>query len=240
MTVAVAPAPSMFAVFRRRDFTLLWVSQLVSTAGSSLTVAGRRDLRLARDRVHAGGRPDPDGDGHPEPRRRVACRRVRRPPRPPEDHDRDQPHPGGLRRPDRGRHRDRGDRLARAVPAVAGRRGRQAVLRSRPRQPDPRGRQRRGAGGGQLVPVDRVVRLDRGRVRRRGAAGRHGRAAVGVHPRFRVVPVLGRLHRADGPLPDAEAGRGCQRAGHRREPEGGHGDADRNAGHPLDLHRRRR
>ena len=37
MTVAVAPAPSMFAVFRRRDFTLLWISQLVSTAGSSLT-----------------------------------------------------------------------------------------------------------------------------------------------------------------------------------------------------------
>ncbi len=37
MTVAAAPAPSMFAVFRRRDFTLLWVAQLVSTAGSSLT-----------------------------------------------------------------------------------------------------------------------------------------------------------------------------------------------------------
>ena len=37
MTVAVAPAPSMFAVFRRRDFTLLWIAQLVSTAGSSLT-----------------------------------------------------------------------------------------------------------------------------------------------------------------------------------------------------------
>ena len=37
MTVAVAPAPSMFAVFRRRDFTLLWLAQLVSTAGSSLT-----------------------------------------------------------------------------------------------------------------------------------------------------------------------------------------------------------
>ena len=32
-----------------------------------------------------------------------------------------------------------------------------------------------------------------------------------------------RLHRADGPLPDARAGRGCQRRGHRREPEGGHG-----------------
>ena len=37
MSAAVAPAPSMFAVFRRRDFTLLWVAQLVSTAGSSLT-----------------------------------------------------------------------------------------------------------------------------------------------------------------------------------------------------------
>ena len=37
MTAAVAPAPSMFAVFRRRDFTLLWVAQLISTAGSSLT-----------------------------------------------------------------------------------------------------------------------------------------------------------------------------------------------------------
>lgn len=37
MTAAVAPAPSMFAVFRRRDFSLLWLAQLVSTAGSALT-----------------------------------------------------------------------------------------------------------------------------------------------------------------------------------------------------------
>ena len=37
MTAAVAPAPPMFAVFRRRDFSLLWLAQLVSTAGSSLT-----------------------------------------------------------------------------------------------------------------------------------------------------------------------------------------------------------
>ncbi len=36
MTTA-APAPSMFAVFRKRDFSLLWLAQLVSTAGSSLT-----------------------------------------------------------------------------------------------------------------------------------------------------------------------------------------------------------
>jgi CRP-like cAMP-binding protein/sugar phosphate permease len=37
MTAAAAPAPSMFAVFRRRDFSLLWIAQLVSTAGSALT-----------------------------------------------------------------------------------------------------------------------------------------------------------------------------------------------------------
>ena len=37
MSVASAPAPSMFAVFRRRDFSLLWLAQLISTAGSSLT-----------------------------------------------------------------------------------------------------------------------------------------------------------------------------------------------------------
>ncbi len=37
MTAAVSPAPSMFAVFRRRDFSLLWLAQLISTAGSSLT-----------------------------------------------------------------------------------------------------------------------------------------------------------------------------------------------------------
>ncbi len=37
MTVAAAAAPSMFAVFRRRDFSLLWLAQLVSTAGSALT-----------------------------------------------------------------------------------------------------------------------------------------------------------------------------------------------------------
>ncbi len=37
MSIAAAPAPSMFAVFRRRDFSLLWLAQLISTAGSSLT-----------------------------------------------------------------------------------------------------------------------------------------------------------------------------------------------------------
>ena len=37
MSAATAPDPSMFAVFRRRDFSLLWLAQLISTAGSSLT-----------------------------------------------------------------------------------------------------------------------------------------------------------------------------------------------------------
>jgi CRP-like cAMP-binding protein/sugar phosphate permease len=37
MSAASGPAPSMFAVFRRRDFSLLWLAQLISTAGSSLT-----------------------------------------------------------------------------------------------------------------------------------------------------------------------------------------------------------
>ena len=37
MTAATAPAPSMFAVFRKRDFSLLWTAQLISTAGSALT-----------------------------------------------------------------------------------------------------------------------------------------------------------------------------------------------------------
>jgi len=38
MTAAPVPAaPSMFAVFRKRDFSLLWTAQLISTAGSALT-----------------------------------------------------------------------------------------------------------------------------------------------------------------------------------------------------------
>lgn len=37
MSAAAVPAPSMFAVFRRRDFSMLWLAQLISTAGSSLT-----------------------------------------------------------------------------------------------------------------------------------------------------------------------------------------------------------
>jgi len=37
LTSAAAAQPSMFAVFRKRNFTLLWLSQLISTSGSALT-----------------------------------------------------------------------------------------------------------------------------------------------------------------------------------------------------------
>ena len=37
MTTAATTTPSIFAVFRKRDFSLLWLAQLVSTAGSALT-----------------------------------------------------------------------------------------------------------------------------------------------------------------------------------------------------------
>lgn len=37
MTEKPAPAPSMFAVFRNRNFTYLWTGQLISTIGKSLT-----------------------------------------------------------------------------------------------------------------------------------------------------------------------------------------------------------
>jgi DHA3 family macrolide efflux protein-like MFS transporter len=37
LSSAAAAQPSMFAVFRKRDFTLLWFSQLISTSGSALT-----------------------------------------------------------------------------------------------------------------------------------------------------------------------------------------------------------
>jgi DHA3 family macrolide efflux protein-like MFS transporter len=54
--VVAVQTPSMFAVFRKRDFSLLWVAQLVSTIGSSLTdlAAGILVFRLTGSALSVG------------------------------------------------------------------------------------------------------------------------------------------------------------------------------------------
>ncbi len=209
----------MFAVFRRRDFSLLWLAQLVSTAGSSLTdlaagifvwratesalAVGLTLMVTAIPSLIVGLLAGVYVDRHDRRRIMIATCLI-------------QAVTVGL------------------IAVVIGiesialiglyvlllfNAGVKQFFDPGARQPHPGDRQRRGAGRGQLVPVDRVVRLDRHRLRRGRPAGRQRRAAVGVHPRCRVVPVRGRLHRADGPLPDAQARRGRQRPGHRRQPE---------------------
>jgi DHA3 family macrolide efflux protein-like MFS transporter len=57
MTAAAAPArPSMFAIFRKRNFRLMWTAQLVSTIGSSLTdlAAGILVFRLTHSALNVG------------------------------------------------------------------------------------------------------------------------------------------------------------------------------------------
>jgi DHA3 family macrolide efflux protein-like MFS transporter len=56
MAQAVAPARSMFAVFRKRDFSLMWSAQLVSTIGSSLTdlAAGILVFRITHSVLNVG------------------------------------------------------------------------------------------------------------------------------------------------------------------------------------------
>src|SRR5512139_2588140 len=51
-----SPAPSPFAVFRNRSFALMWVGQLVSTAGSALTdlAAGILIFRLTGSALSVG------------------------------------------------------------------------------------------------------------------------------------------------------------------------------------------
>jgi len=53
---AAGPAQSMFAIFRKRDFTLLWTAQLVSTIGSSLTdlAAGILVFRVTNSALNVG------------------------------------------------------------------------------------------------------------------------------------------------------------------------------------------
>ena len=56
MAQAGAAAPSMFAVFRKRDFSLMWLAQLVSTIGSSLTdlAAGILVFRVTESALNVG------------------------------------------------------------------------------------------------------------------------------------------------------------------------------------------
>ena len=201
---AAAAAPSMFAVFRRRDFSLLWLAQLVSTAGSALTdlaagiyvwretdsalAVGLTLMVTAIPSLVVGLLAGVYVDRHDRKRIMIWTCLVQ----------------AGPGRAHRVRHRDRRDRPARAVPPAPAQCRGQAVLRPGARQPHPRDRQRRGAGGGELVPVDRVVRLDGDRVRGRRPPGRHGRPAMGVHHRCGDLRLRRRLHRGDGPLPDAD------------------------------------
>src|SRR5512146_2479879 len=54
--MASPSAPSMFAIFRKRDFSLLWLAQLVSTIGSSLTdlAAGILVFRVTGSALNVG------------------------------------------------------------------------------------------------------------------------------------------------------------------------------------------
>ncbi len=56
MAQAVARQPSMFAIFRKRDFSLMWSAQLVSTIGSSLTdlAAGILVFQLTNSALQVG------------------------------------------------------------------------------------------------------------------------------------------------------------------------------------------
>src|SRR5689334_8438410 len=56
--IPIAPTtrPSPFAVFRKRNFTLLWIGQLISTIGSALTdlVAGILVYRMTGSALSVG------------------------------------------------------------------------------------------------------------------------------------------------------------------------------------------
>ena len=118
MTVAAAAAPSMFAVFRRRDFSLLWLAQLVSTAGSGLTdlAAGIYVWRETQSTLAVG--LTLMVTAVPSLIVGLLAGVYRRSSRPATDHGLDLPDPGRRGRAHRGRHRDRHDRPRRPVCAA--------------------------------------------------------------------------------------------------------------------------
>jgi MFS family permease len=127
----------MFAVFRKRDFSLLWTAQLISTAGSALTdlAAGIYVFRVTGSALAVGLTLMVTAipslivgllagvyvDRHDRKTIMIATCLIQ----------------AVAGRVDRGRPRHRGDRRSGPVPAVVGERRDQAVLRSGPRQPDP-------------------------------------------------------------------------------------------------------
>ncbi len=70
-------------------------------------------------------------------------------------------------------------------------------------------------------------------------AGQHGRGHRGLRHRRHHLPGRRRPHLHDGHVQDARTGRGRQRRGHRGQPQVGHVDAVRHADHPLAVRGRR-
>jgi hypothetical protein len=116
----------------------------------------------------------------------------------------DLPDPGGDGRTDRRRHRDRRDRPAGLYLLLLSTPGIKQFFDPAHDSLIPEIASDEELPRRELVPVDRLVRFDRHRVRRGGSAGRQRRPAMGVHHRRLSFVVRGRLHRADGRLRDAQ------------------------------------
>ena len=230
----------MFAVFRKRDFSLLWLAQLVSTAGSSLTdlaagiyvwretesalAVGLTLMVTAIPSLVVGLLAGVYVDRHD----RQA------------DHDLDLPDPG---RPRRRSSRSSSASTRSRSPGLY----LLLLLNAGVKQffdPAHDSLIPEIASDEELAAANSFLSIASFGSTAIGFAGAGLLAGtvgltVGVHHRRRDVPLRGRLHRADGPLPDAEARRRRQRRGHRGQPEVGHVDAVRDADHPLAVHRRR-
>ena len=215
MASAVAPPqPSMFAVFKKRDFTLLWFSQLISTSGSALTdlAAGILIYRATGSALAVG--------------LMLAATAL----------------PALVVGLVAGVFVDRYDRkkimivscllravLVASIPAIVAininllyvvvfiNAAHRPVLRSGAGERHPRRRDRRGAGGSQLLPVDQQLRLDGDRLRGRRPA-RVARVDRDRLLRRRAdVPRLRRAHPVRHRAPDRPGG-GHQRPRRDRRP----------------------
>ena len=208
------PPPSMFAIFRKRDFRFLWTGQLISTIGSSLTdlaagilifqrtnsalAVGLMLMATAIPSLFVGLVAGVFVDRFSRKKIMIASDLIRAglvAEHPVPDPDR---HPVPVPR----RH-----------PRELG----QAVLRPG-RAERPAGRRvGGGAVGGQRVPVDQLVRVDGDRVRGGGLPRLDGRHRDRVLRRRGDLRALGHLHRVRAGPADGRRG-GDEREGGRREP----------------------